>query len=261
MNGRKWTAEEDAYLKKGWHQSEKVDPIANHLDRSITAVVARVEHLKIVKWSTSEINYLVSFWTSRSAFEISKEIHQPVSAIQQKAFELKLRGGVRTEPLRRRTKEYIVCDNCGWEFYGKRRNQISPTRYFCSKSCANHYWGSKKNKESLQSPNKPEIALDSLLQANFPSEYLFNGNYSQGVILGGLVPDFINVNGRKSVIELFGDYWHDKKGNIPWKSTEFGRQAVFSQLGYKSLIIWEQELKEPEVAIEKIRSFHEAGNR
>ncbi len=110
-------------------------------------------------------------------------------------------------------------------------------------------------KKQSKSPNKPEIALDKLLQANFPGEYIFNGDYSQGVSLGGLVPDWVNVNGKKQVIELFGDYWHDMRGNIGWKSTVFGRKAVFSQLGFDCLIIWEHELKLPEEVIEKIRDF------
>lgn len=27
--------------------------------------------------------------------------------------------------------------------------------------------------------------------------------------IGGLCPDFVNCNGKKVIIELFGDYWHD----------------------------------------------------
>jgi len=75
--------------------------------------------------------------------------------------------------------------------------------------------------------------------------------------IGGLNPDFAHCGDKKKLIELFGDYWHE--GDVlktrGWKSTEFGRKAVFSQLGYDTLIIWESELKDKKKVIEKIKEF------
>lgn len=99
---------------------------------------------------------------------------------------------------------------------------------------------------SISKPNKPEKLLYSLLTKLFPKEYKINVK-GEVMILGGKIPDFVNVNGQKKVIELFGDYWHsDKfiknngKDNV---ATENGRIDYFKKLGYKTLIVWENELK------------------
>jgi len=93
-----------------------------------------------------------------------------------------------------------------------------------------------------------------LLKKSFPNEWKFVGDGQ--VILGGLNPDFINCNGRKLIIELFGDYWHGAKCTRPFV-TEEERRDVYGKYGYRQLVIWEHELKElPERSIvEKVRRF------
>ena len=99
-------------------------------------------------------------------------------------------------------------------------------------------------------PNKPEKILDAFLQKHFPNEWKYNGDFSCGVVLGRMIPDFVNVNGKKAVIEVFGDIYHNEKEfkkcfkeDLSWKQTEFGRKAAYSQLGYQCMIFWEHELK------------------
>jgi G:T-mismatch repair DNA endonuclease (very short patch repair protein) len=96
-------------------------------------------------------------------------------------------------------------------------------------------------------PNKPEQLLNKLLQELFPNEYKYVGDGS--VIIGYKNPDFINVNGQKKIIELYGDYWH--RNDNPQK-----RIDLFSKHGYQTLIIWEHELKD----IEKLRTKLERFN-
>jgi G:T-mismatch repair DNA endonuclease (very short patch repair protein) len=86
-------------------------------------------------------------------------------------------------------------------------------------------------------PNKSEQALQEVLQILAPRDYKYNGNFDIGVSLGGLIPDFVNVNGQKKAIDLHGDYWH--KG----EDTRI-RARRYAKCGYKSLIIWECELKD-----------------
>ena len=96
-------------------------------------------------------------------------------------------------------------------------------------------------------PNKLEIKVNDILQRNFPNEWKYNGDPSVGLILANMVPDFINVNGQKTVIEVFGDFFHDPEKafmKVSWKRQEFGRVARFSQLGYKTIILWESKIKE-----------------
>jgi len=64
------------------------------------------------------------------------------------------------------------------------------------------------------------------------------------MILGGKGLDFVNVNGQKKIIEMFGTYWHGEKrtGRIK-KEEEQQRIDLFAQYGYQTLIIWQHELK------------------
>lgn len=101
-------------------------------------------------------------------------------------------------------------------------------------------------------PNKKEQLLNIILQQNFPNEWKYVGNGE--IIIGGLCPDFINCNGKKKIIELFGDYWHIKKVDSI-TDTEEGRINFFNKYGFGTLIIWEHELKNSEYVIDKIKDF------
>lgn len=94
-------------------------------------------------------------------------------------------------------------------------------------------------------PNKAEISLNDILNVTFPNEWKFVGDGQ--LILGGYCPDFMNSNGKKALIELFGDYWH--KGQNPED-----RAGIFEPYGYSTLVIWEHELKNPESVIDKVRN-------
>ena len=83
------------------------------------------------------------------------------------------------------------------------------------------------------SPNKPELKLQQFLDNGFPKEWKFVGDGS--FILDGYNPDFININGKKQIIELFGDYWH--RGEDP-----ADRAKLFEPYGFRTLVIWEYEL-------------------
>jgi hypothetical protein len=61
-------------------------------------------------------------------------------------------------------------------------------------------------------PNKLETSVATYLDVAFPGEWRYNAG---DFILAGKVPDFINVNGRKAVLDIFGDYWH--RGEDPTK--------------------------------------------
>ena len=104
-------------------------------------------------------------------------------------------------------------------------------------------------------PTKPEVALQAMLDKHCP-EFQYNGDYGLGITLAGMIPDYVNINGKKEVIELFGDYWHSAKLiKNKWKSTELGKTMAYNALGYKCLIIWEHELKDEQAVIEKIKKW------
>ena len=93
----------------------------------------------------------------------------------------------------------------------------------------------KQMKSRRVTPNKPELNLDSILQKYFPNEWKYVGNGE--VIIGRKCPDFININGRKQIIELFGNYWHFGL------FCEAEKIYHYKQYGFDCLIIWETEIK------------------
>jgi G:T-mismatch repair DNA endonuclease (very short patch repair protein) len=120
--------------------------------------------------------------------------------------------------------------------------------------------------------NKSELLLETLLNRLFLKEYKFVGNGE--IWLSGFNPDFININGQKKIIEFFGDFWHAnpekyKENDVIhnklrardiWKKDK-NRIEKFDNLGYKTSIIWENELKDIPKLTTKLLEFHNIDNR
>jgi hypothetical protein len=107
-------------------------------------------------------------------------------------------------------------------------------------------WSAKILKSLDVKPNKAETLLNSILDRYFPNQWKFVGD--GGLVIDGKIPDFMNVNGKKQLIEMFGDYWH--KGQNPQN-----RIDTFSHFGFATIVIWERELKKPEMVADRIRHF------
>jgi hypothetical protein len=101
-------------------------------------------------------------------------------------------------------------------------------------------------------PNKPELFLTGVLNQLYPGEWKYVGDGQ--VFIAGKCPDFVNVNGQKKIIELFGDYWH--RGQDPQD-----RENVFKPFGFETLVIWEHELKSFKNLRRKLFNFAENNNR
>jgi len=106
-------------------------------------------------------------------------------------------------------------------------------------------------------PNSSERKLEVILNSNWPNEWKYVGDGQ--VVFDGLNPDFINCNGKKLIIELFGDYWHSPEMIDSWRRSELGRMMSYSQFGYKTLVIWGHELKNESEIIHKIEQFSKSG--
>jgi len=96
-------------------------------------------------------------------------------------------------------------------------------------------------------PNKPEKLLNNLLNKDY--KYVGNGKFW----IRGFNPDFININGQKKIIELYGDYWHNK---LDYKIRDKRRLIEYKKQGYKTLIVWEHELKDLDKVKEKLLEFN-----
>ena len=156
----------------------------------------------------------------------------------------------------RKTGKKIVCSWCNEEFYRKKSHVERDSKFvFCSNKCRiewmkiNGSWPKgltcstddrvRRNHEEIHKilwrrPTMPEKILDMYLQDNFPGTWRYVGDGSFTV--GGYNPDFINAEGKKQIIEMFGDYWH--RDQDPQD-----RINLFKNYGYDCIIIWEKEVK------------------
>lgn len=105
--------------------------------------------------------------------------------------------------------------------------------------------------------NKLEEFLLTIFNKN-DLDINYVGNYS--LWIGNANPDFIKRESNKA-IELFGDFWHGeeyRKRNYDFlsnKEHEQNRINYFKERGYECLVIWENELKNIDLVINKVRNF------
>lgn len=74
-------------------------------------------------------------------------------------------------------------------------------------------------------------AIDIIEKYSLPYKYTGNGTFQ----IGGKYPDFVNTNGKKIALDVFGDRWHNPS-EIP------ERTAIFAEYGWTLIIIWGHEL-------------------
>ena len=103
-------------------------------------------------------------------------------------------------------------------------------------------------------PTKPEIVVIDILNKLYPNEWKYVGDGE--IIIEGKNPDIINVNGKKAIIEVFGTYWHsmEVRKECPLIH-ELNLKDLYAKYGYKTLIVWQHELKDEGSAVKKIKEF------
>ena len=104
------------------------------------------------------------------------------------------------------------------------------------------------NKGSSVEKTFPERMLEIKLEELFPGEWRYNDKW---FMLSGKIPDFVNVNGQKKLIEVFGPQCHEPEEEIT-------RPILFKESGYKTLILWSYEVVEKGID-DRLREFHYSG--
>ena len=137
--------------------------------------------------------------------------------------------------------------------YMKKHNPYNNplTRGKTSKTKKEQWQDSEFAKKMMQSwkrmPNKKELELEEVI-CSVSNDFQYNGNAECGVVIGGKIPDFIDINGKKKIIELYGDYWHcGENTNI--------LRRHYAKYGYDCLVIWEKELKDKKATRQRIKQF------
>ena len=120
----------------------------------------------------------------------------------------------------------------------------------------------KRLKQMLRfrSPNHLEDALLLIINRNkLPYKFVGNGK----LMIDGFNPDFVNINNNKILIEVFGDYWHNRPD---WHERDIRRLKSFKKNGYSTIIFWEHEIYKrrgvgPKLSEPEIVSMIQSGYR
>lgn len=161
---------------------------------------------------------------SMKVTRMAGKVHTPEArakmSISQKGKNTWSKGSEKSEETKRRNSE---ASKWNWQ------NPEYRTKVIQGMIRANHH-----------RPTKPEQRLIAIIDKNnLPFKYTGDGSF----IIHGVNPDFVNSNGAKLVIEVFGDYWHSNQRNqLTWKRTELGRIMLFNSYGFNCMIFWESEL-------------------
>lgn len=140
-------------------------------------------------------------------------------------------------------------------FSGKNNPMHGRKRPDMSKLHKDPEFTRKRLKALLKKPNKAEMKLlDLITKHNLPFKYVGNGD----LIIANKNPDFVSVDGTKRIIELWGDYWH--KTIHSWCNSEDyydpnKRISLFKEHGYDTIIIWESELRNEKLVLQRVREF------
>jgi G:T-mismatch repair DNA endonuclease (very short patch repair protein) len=144
-------------------------------------------------------------------------------------------------------------------FYGKKHSEetLHILRTKSRQKWLDHSYVVKiRHGRSLEA-NKVEIRLQDIIgELNLPYRYTGDGQFS----IGAKIPDFVNINGQKKVIELLGCYWHGCKQcypNIDRVNDFEERVKLFKDFGYSTLGIWEHEFIDCNSVKQKLIEFEE----
>lgn len=102
----------------------------------------------------------------------------------------------------------------------------------------------KKSGKYNIKPTAPEKKLTEICSKhNLPYEYVGDGKYW----VEKVNPDFVNCDGKKVCIEVFGDYWHKRSDQ---KIKDEKNLTILKKHGWQRIVVWESELKRlPEAEI------------
>lgn len=89
---------------------------------------------------------------------------------------------------------------------------------------------------------KPELIFEEICKKyKLPFKYTGNGDFW----IHNINPDFIECNGKKIVVEIFGDYWHSPllQWDLREDRTLHYRKRILKKYGWKLIVFWETDLK------------------
>lgn len=259
MGGKSWREEEIKYLVDDSGNMADTE-LANILGRTMHAVRVKRHKLGLKKtssppWSIKghkvKKEELEAMYSERemTIFDIERVLRIPKSTVFRRLKTLGI-------PIRKRTMKGSSNPMFGRHLSQESKTLISMKAESRFKDQAYRDRIVRASRIGCHSrPTAPEAKLIQIINANkFPFRYTGDGSF----IINGLNPDFMCTNNENKLIEVFGRAFHDPEQSfmeVPWQRQYFGRMAIYSQLGYKCLILWDDELKNEKLIIERIGGY------
>jgi len=219
-SAERWDSDEVEYLRENYSDTP-VKEIAEKLGRSRDSVYGKARSLGLRSktmgrgetWEEEEVDFLKSNYGEMETEKIAEKLGKSPRAVYHMVDKLDLE---MDDPWRFRRGEKMA------KSHGEEALRKIAERSFPEK------------------PTSPERRVIGIIDDySLPFKYVGKGD----VIIGGLIPDFIDCDGSKRIIEVFGDYWHTGK-DVPHHRTEEGRRKRFSEYGFDLLVLWESEMKD-----------------
>lgn len=131
-----------------------------------------------------------------------------------------------------------ICKQCGIEFPVKPSEIKKGAGKYCSHKCA------RKAQVFQNHHTKPERIFEQICKKhNLPFKYTGDGSFWIGKN-PSINPDFVECDGKKIVIEVFGDYWHSPLLNRGLKENRTlpYRKRILKKYGWKLIVFWDTDL-------------------
>lgn len=124
----------------------------------------------------------------------------------------------------------------------RKKQSVSQKKSWSNPIIREKRWASFSKK-----PTSIEEYFNEIIE-EFNLSYKYVGN--RKFWIEKINPDFININGIKICIEIFGDYWHNKPNS---KELDEKKGGILQKNGWKRIIIWEKDLKiKPKLELVKL---------
>lgn len=141
-----------------------------------------------------------------------------------------------------------ICKECGKDFEIKPSGLKRSRGHFCSRTCAAK--NNRRNRKGFPTHHtKPERIFEGICKKhNLPFKYTGDSSFWIGKN-PSINPDFVECNGKKIVVEIFGDWWHSPilNKNISYVQTYEGRNKKLKEYGWKLIVFWETDLLREDV--------------
>ena len=142
----------------------------------------------------------------------------------------------KNNPLWNKVKK--ICKQCDKQFEIHPYLIKNGRGIFCSRSCA------RKARRFPNHHTKPELIFEEICKKNnLPFKYTGDGSFWVGK-KPAINPDFIECNGKRIVVEIFGDYWHSPllNRNMKEHGTLEYRERYYKRHKWISIFFWESDL-------------------